>query len=238
MPLRSMLRSVCYTANTIRYRVEWPRIADAWSRIGAAGILFDGGAGSGEFARRALQRNLCRKVVALEYDAANFSRLQHNLGRDPRASLVRGSVLEIPLPDHSVDMVMSTQVIEHIADHEKAAAEFDRVLRPGGHAIITTPHPPEPFPNDDHVREGYTPETLAALFSPLGWAPLWTDWFLTRQTTRRMIRATRLPFRGAFLPVAWVDCEKKLSRDLRAESHPFGILMLFHKPRAELRQAA
>lgn len=238
MPLRSILRSVCYTPNTIRYRVEWPRIAEAWSKIGGVQTLFDGGAGSGEFARRALQGGLCREVIALEYDARNFGRLRHNLGRHSRANLLRGSVLEIPLPDHSVDLVMSTQVIEHIADHARAAAEFDRILRPGGHAIITTPHPPEPFPNDDHVREGYTQAALAGLFAPLGWMPLWTDWFLTRETTRRMILAARLPLGGAFLPVAWVDREKNLSQSLRAGRQPFGILMLFHKPAEALRQAA
>ena len=171
MPLRSILRSFCYTPNTIRYRVEWPRIAEAWSKIGEVGTLFDGGAGSGEFSRRALQNNFCRAVIALEYDAGNFRLLERNLGRDPRAKLMHGSVLEIPLPDRSVDMVMSTQVIEHIAEHGKAAAEFNRILRPGGHAIITTPHPPEPFPNDDHVREGYTEEDLRALFAPARMGP-------------------------------------------------------------------
>lgn len=229
MSLRSILRSFCFTPNTIRYRVEWPRLAEAWSRIGGVGTLFDGGAGSGEFARRALQEDLCRDVVALEHDAGNFRQLERNLGRDPRAKLLRGSVLEIPLPDRSVDMVLSTQVIEHIAEHEKAAAEFNRILRPGGHAIITTPHPPEPFPNADHVREGYTEQDLRALFAPHGWESRWSDYFLTRETTDRLIRAARLPAGGKFVPVAWVDCERALSREQRAARLPFGILMLFSK---------
>lgn len=230
MSVRSILRSLCCTPNTIRYRVEWPRIAEAWSRVGGVGTLFDGGAGSGEFSRRALKHNLCREVIALEHDATTFRSLERNLGRDPRANLVRGSVLEIPLPDRSVDMVMSTQVIEHIADHGRAAAEFDRILRPGGHAIITTPHPPEPFPNDDHVREGYTEDDLRALFAPHGWEPAWSDFFLTRDTTERLVRAARLPAGGRFLPVAWIDRERRLSRGERAGRRPFGILILFRKP--------
>ncbi len=230
MSLRSIFRSVCYTANTIRYRVEWPRIAEAWSRIGLAGTVFDGGAGSGEFARRALHKGLCREVVALEFDASNFVQLKRNLGHDPRAKLMRGSVLDIPLPDRSADMVMSTQVIEHILGHEKAAAEFNRILRPGGHAIITTPHPPEPFPNNDHVREGYTADDLRALFAPHGWEPLWSDYFLTQDTTQAMMRADKLPARGVFLPVAWVDQETNLDRAARKSRSPFGILMLFRKP--------
>lgn len=230
MSLRDTLRCLCYTPNTIRYRVEWPRIAGAWETVGRGGTLFDGGAGSGEFARRALRGGFCDEVIALEFDPVNFRALRRNLGREPRARLIRGSVLEIPLPDASVDVVLSTQVIEHIADHERAAAEFDRILRPGGHAIITTPHPPEPFPNDDHVREGYTRSDLAALFAPHGWRTLLTDYFLTRETTDRLILASRFPAGGRFLPVAWVDRERNLGAEERARRRPFGILMLFRKP--------
>ena len=230
MSLRALCRSFCYTQNTIRYRVEWPRIAEACRRVGSVGTLFDGGAGSGEFSRRLLNCGFCREVIALEYDAANFVQLERNLGRDPRARLVRGSVLEIPLPEKSVDMIMSTQVLEHIREHELAAAEFDRVLKPGGHAIITTPHPPEPFPNDGHFREGYTEADLRALFVPHGWELLWTDYYLTKETIGAMLRAQKLPARGVFLPVAWVDKEKHLDAAGRKSRDPFGILTLFRKP--------
>lgn len=230
MNLRTALRGLCCTPNTIRYRVEWPRIAAAWAKVGPIGELFDGGAGSGEFARRALRDGLCRRVVALEFDPVNFRGLRANLGRDPRATLLRGSVLDIPQPDHSADLVMSTQVLEHIAEHGRAAGEFDRILKPGGHAIITTPHPPEPFPNDDHVREGYTETDLEDLFAPHGWKRLHTDYFLVRETTERLMRASRLPAGGRFLPVAWIDRERHLAAAERAGRRPFGILVLFQKP--------
>ena len=227
--IRPLLRRFCYTANTIRYRVEWPRLHEAFVKLPVARTLFDGGAGSGEFLRRALSEGFAENVIALEYDAVNFTRLQENLGRDPRARLIRGSLLEIPLDDESVDMVMSTQVIEHIQDHEKAAAELCRILKPGGYALITVPHPPEPFPNDDHCREGYTAEDLTALFAPHGLTALHTDYFLTRATTGRMLRAWKLPLRGFFLPVASVDAETHLSAEDRRSGTPFGILMLFLK---------
>ena len=227
--LRPLLRRFCYTANPIRYRVEWPRLREAFARVPVAQTLFDGGAGSGEFLRRALAAGFARNVIALEFDALNFSRLQENLGCDPRARLLRGSLLEIPLEDESVDMVMSTQVIEHIQNHEKAAAELCRILKPGGYALITVPHPPEPFPNDDHCREGYTAAGLMSLFAPHGLAALHTDYFLTRATTDRMLRAWKLPLRGVFLPVASVDAETHLSAEDRRAGTPFGILMLFQK---------
>lgn len=232
--LRRLLRRYLLTANTLRYRVEWPRLRDAFRQVPVAQTLFDGGAGSGEFLRLALDAGFAKNAIALEFDAQNFVRLQENLGNDPRAKLFRGSLLEVPLEDEAVDMVMSTQVIEHIADHEKAASELCRVLKPGGHALITVPHPPEPFPNDGeggHMREGYTAEDLAALFAPFGMTPLHTDYFLVRDTTDRLVAAWKMPLNGMFMPVAWADRETDLSAESRRAGTPYGILTLFQKNR-------
>jgi len=229
MSLRSIYRRLFYTANTIRYRVEWPRIEEAFRKVGQFETLFDGGAGSGEFARRVLKGGICKSVIALEYDAQNFVTLEGNLGKEPNTQLIRGSLLEVPVPDASADAVLCTQVIEHITEHEKAASELARVLKPGGYAVITVPHPPEPFSTDDHKREGYTEEELAALFAPYRFEPLWTDWFLTSTTTKAMMRAWKHPLQGKLTPVAWVDKETHLSRDQRREDLPYGLLMLFRK---------
>jgi SAM-dependent methyltransferase len=45
----------------------------------------------------------------------------------------------LPLADASVDTVLSTQVLEHVADADGYLAEVERVLRPGGHLILTCP---------------------------------------------------------------------------------------------------
>lgn len=227
--LRSILREHLYTQNTIRYRVEWRCLEAAWSRVGKSTHLFDGGAGSGEFARKALTAGHCRRVSAIEFDEHNFSALQRNLGRHPAAEVRRGSILETPYADHTFDVVQCTQVLEHLAEHERAAAELSRVLRPGGHAMITVPHPPEPFPNEGHVREGYSEADLRDLFAPYGLKHLHTDWFLTRETIARMLAASRLPLGGKYLPLQWVDCEAGLTTAERSERAPFGILMLFQK---------
>jgi ubiquinone/menaquinone biosynthesis C-methylase UbiE len=229
MILRPLFRRFCYTANTIRYRVEWPRIEEALRKIPACDTLFDGGAGSGEFARRALKKGFCHRVIALEYDRGNFATLQNNLGLEANTQLINGSLLEVPVPDATADTVLCTQVIEHITEHEKAAAELCRVLKPGGHAVITVPRPPEPFNTDDHKREGYTEEELAALFAPYNMEPIWEDWFLTGETTKRMLQAWKTPLGGKLVPVSWVDRETHLSREQRRADVPYGLLMLFRK---------
>ncbi len=46
---------------------------------------------------------------------------------------------DIPIPDKSFDTVISTQVIEHIADHQLMINESYRILKPGGYLIISGP---------------------------------------------------------------------------------------------------
>lgn len=46
---------------------------------------------------------------------------------------------DLPLADDSVDVVVCTQVLEHVPEPGAALAEFHRVLRPGGRVAISTP---------------------------------------------------------------------------------------------------
>ena len=55
---------------------------------------------------------------------------------DEGVDLTRG----LPYPDQSFDLVMLTEVIEHLENHRAALGEVARVLRPGGHLILTTPN--------------------------------------------------------------------------------------------------
>jgi SAM-dependent methyltransferase len=56
------------------------------------------------------------------------------------ASLVQGSVTQLPFADGSFDLVYSNGVIHHLPDTRRAIAEFHRVLRPGGTAIVMVYH--------------------------------------------------------------------------------------------------
>lgn len=50
-----------------------------------------------------------------------------------------GSALKIPMPDASVDVIVSFETLEHLSEHDKMMLEFKRVLIPGGLLIISTP---------------------------------------------------------------------------------------------------
>jgi SAM-dependent methyltransferase len=47
----------------------------------------------------------------------------------------------IPLEDHSVDVIFSSNVMEHVENLPEILAEFRRVLRPGGVAVHAVPTP-------------------------------------------------------------------------------------------------
>src|SRR5688572_2803373 len=51
-----------------------------------------------------------------------------------------GNAEHIPVDDSSVDVVVTFETIEHVADYERFVAEIDRVLAPGGVALISTPN--------------------------------------------------------------------------------------------------
>jgi len=51
----------------------------------------------------------------------------------------KGDVCDIPFPDATFDLVMATDIIEHVDDDLRAVQEIKRVLAPGGQAIITVP---------------------------------------------------------------------------------------------------
>ena len=53
---------------------------------------------------------------------------------------MRANLEALPFPDGSFDVVLCTQVIEHLLDPARGLAEIARVLAPGGHAVITTDH--------------------------------------------------------------------------------------------------
>jgi SAM-dependent methyltransferase len=53
------------------------------------------------------------------------------------ATLLDGHIEDIPLPDHSVDVVISNCVVNLSTDKAAVLAEAHRVLRPGGHLGIT-----------------------------------------------------------------------------------------------------
>jgi ubiquinone/menaquinone biosynthesis C-methylase UbiE len=78
-------------------------------------------------------------------------------------SFKQGSTSAIPLPENSVDVVVSFETIEHHAEHEQMMKEIKRVLRPTGILIISSPDKKNyseetNYQNPYHIKELYFEE--------------------------------------------------------------------------------
>lgn len=98
-----------------------------------------------------------------------------------RVTFVCADALRLPFPDGAFDAVALFDVLEHIPDDRRAAAEAARVTRPGGVILVSTPtsawrypyvralspvcpHERELMAEWGHVRRGYGREELERLF--------------------------------------------------------------------------
>jgi SAM-dependent methyltransferase len=87
-----------------------------------------------------------------------------------------GRAEELPYSDASFDVVLCTQVLEHVDDPGQTVAEIHRVLRPNGLALLSTHgvflyHPDPPESDRDYWR--WTHAGLRRLFAEAGsWSTL------------------------------------------------------------------
>ncbi|MDQ0301614.1 methyltransferase domain-containing protein [Ancylobacter polymorphus] len=93
---------------------------------------------SGEGYGSNLLAQVARSVVGVEVDLAAATHAARAYGR-PNLSYVNGDARALPLPDASIDVVVSFETLEHFFEHEQFLAEVKRVLRPGGRFIISSP---------------------------------------------------------------------------------------------------
>lgn len=106
---------------------------------------------------------------AAEYIGLDTLSSGHNHANSDIDILYDGEI--IPLPDRSMDSVVSFEVLEHLFNPKKALGEIARVLKPGGNLLITTPFSwEETEPPYDFAR--YTVYGLRALLEEAGFVIL------------------------------------------------------------------
>ncbi len=89
--------------------------------------------------------------------------------------VLEGDADALPLEDASIDLAVSTDVLEHLDDDVAAVREIARVLVPGGAALVTVPAYPRLFSGHDRAldhRRRYTRETLLEAIRGGGLEPL------------------------------------------------------------------
>lgn len=106
--------------------------------VPAGSRLLDAGAGE------LRNKRLCAHLIYVSQDVCQYE------GRGDLQGFQTGTwdtslidlvcdIVDIPQPDASFDAILCSEVFEHLPDALKALDEFTRLLKPGGHLILTAP---------------------------------------------------------------------------------------------------
>jgi O-antigen biosynthesis protein len=117
---------------------------------------------SGEGYGSAMLANKADKVIGVDISNEIVQHARKRYGKE-NLDFIVGSCAEIPLPDASVDLVVSFETLEHHDQHERMMQEIKRVLLPTGMLIVSTPdkyyYSVKPgYSNPYHVKELYQDE--------------------------------------------------------------------------------
>jgi len=109
-------------------RVKW--IEETLKKIPEGLTILDAGAGELQF------KKFCSHLKYIAQDFGQYSGdgeigLQTGTWDNSKLDIV-SDIVSIPLPDHSLDAIMCTEVLEHIPDPVRAIKEFNRLVKPGG----------------------------------------------------------------------------------------------------------
>lgn len=104
----------------------------------ARGRVLDDGCGLGLYLERLAAG--ARAAVGVEFDA---ERARLAGGRGLRVAQAAGE--HLPFPDDAFDLILSHEVLEHVADDRQALQEIARLLAPGGRAVVFVPNRGYPF---------------------------------------------------------------------------------------------
>lgn len=139
-----------------------------------------------------------------------------------------GRAEEIPLPDGSVDLVITQEVLEHVADPFKAIQEIGRVLKPGGTLYVQLPfvigYHPGPTDFWRFTREGIVRlvqsaglecrEVGVAVGASTGFYRVAVEYFAVLLSA--LVPPLYMPLKALFAlvlyPIKWLDTLTALSR--------------------------
>jgi SAM-dependent methyltransferase len=159
---RRLARTDLFAFNQLR-RDAWVRRQAALVPVGAR--VLDVGAGSCPY----------RELFAgCEYKTQDFSALPPGqLGGLGYGQIdYVGDASNIPVPDASFDVILCTEVLEHVPDPADVVREFARILKPRGRLLLTAPLGSGIHQEPYHYYGGFTPYWYERFLGEAGFGKL------------------------------------------------------------------
>ena len=154
-----------------------------------AEIILDVGCGEGFTMEKLLKSGVGKKIEGIEY-AKDAILLGKKLF--PNLTFRQGSVYELPYKNNSFDLVVCTEVLEHLEESEKALKEMLRISKK--YLIISVPN--EPFFMLCNFLRG---KNLSRLGDDPGHINHWNPLSLKRYLTQNKVTIKKLN-----LPFPWI----------------------------------
>ncbi|BCK52556.1 class I SAM-dependent methyltransferase [Nocardia wallacei] len=114
--------------------------------IGPGTRVIDVGCGQGRHSFEAYRRGA--DVVAFDQSASDLADVKVMFGAMAearevppyaKAEAVQGDALALPYDNEEFDIVIASEILEHVPEDDRAIAELVRVLKPGGALAVTVP---------------------------------------------------------------------------------------------------
>lgn len=121
----------------LELRDKW--VEEKLRKIPEGKIILDAGAGEQPY------KKLCSHLKYIsqdfgEYDTSENKEALQMQEWNSRTVDILSDIINIPLEDESVDVILCTEVIEHIKNPVLAIKEFSRLLKPDGQLLLTAPN--------------------------------------------------------------------------------------------------
>ena len=112
--------------------------------INQKGVMLDVGCGEGRHIFGIMQDYPLMKCIGLDMDKESLEKAEEGYEyfksiSEAGAQFLKGSAYSLPFPDESIDLIVCSEVLEHLHEYNDAVKEIHRVLKPGGKFYASVP---------------------------------------------------------------------------------------------------
>jgi SAM-dependent methyltransferase len=128
----------CYHADNVAFANE----IVSWGIVPDQVCIADIGCGTSTYAQY-IARTYGGRTCCVDISHLALTEVQRHreaVGNQPSGFLANGDAAQLPLADCSFDVVICAEVLEHVVDDRIVLDEMNRVLKAGGHLVISVPN--------------------------------------------------------------------------------------------------